>query len=308
MKNKFLFSFILTVSTLFGMSNSIQVWSSDNSKGKITTKSIEKAFNDAGLDVLANNNMNKPFKLRFNKTHYKIYNLAIFMNNDLTLKLIKKYPQFGVLSPLTMSIWSENGAMNISTLSLKGMSRTTGIPFNDKDLRAYAVLIQKALKMAMPHGHFKKLPYKDEDDAKSYLVSFSIPVEYEEKQTPEDFEENFEDEFTGELEPLGFLFPNYLNLKEDIFEDAGYDEYDFYNTLSICKFDVIFPVSKLHPEVGAYAPCTFYIYKKKNEKVMHMGFLGVDNWIKTADIEDSASIRPLKEAESMIKKVIEDMR
>ncbi len=305
---KALLVFLTLGTLLLASQNSIQVWSADNSKGKITTKSIEEAFNSVGLDVLANNNMNKPFKLRFKKTHYKVYNLAIFINNDLTLKLIKKYPQFGVLSPMTMSIWSDGKTMNISTLSLKGMSRTTGVPFKDKTLREYAVLIQKALKKAMPHGHFKKLPYKDHDDTKSYLVSFSMPVEYEEDQSPSDFEENFEDEFTGELEPIGFLFPNYLNLKEDIFEDAGYDKYDFYNTLSICKFDVIFPVSRLHPEVGAYAPCTFYIYKKKDEKEMHMGFLGVENWIETADIHDDASIKPLKEAQGMIKKVIEEMK
>ena len=307
MKKTF-FTLLTLSSLLFGMSNSIQVYSADNSNEKITPKTIEDAFNAVGLDVLANNNMNKPFKLRFKKTHYKTYNLAIFMNNDLTLKLIKKYPQFGVLSPMTMSIWSDGKTMNISTLSLKGMSRTTGVPFKDRDLRSYAVLIQKALKKAMPSGHFKKLPYKDHHDNKSYLVSFSMPVEYEEDQTPGDFEENFEDEFTGELEPLGFLFPNYLNLQEDIFEDAGYDKYDFFNTLSICKFDVIFPVSKLHPEVGAYAPCTFYIYKKKGEKEMHMGFLGVENWIETADIEDDASIKPLQEAQGMIKKVIEEMK
>ena len=305
---KILLTILSLSALLLASQNSIQVWSADNTNGRITTKSIEKAFNSVGLDVLANNNMNKPFKLRFKKTHYKVYNLAIFMNNELTLKLIKKYPRFGVLSPMTMSIWSEGNRMNISTLSLKGMSRTTGIPFKDQDLRAYAKLIHKALKKAMPKGRFKKLPYKDHDEAKSYIVSFSMPVEYEENQTPGDFEENFEDEFTGELEPLGFLFPNYLNIKEDIFEDAGYDAYDFFNTLSICKFDVIFPVSRLHPEVGAYAPCTFYIFKKKDEKEMHMGFLGVDNWIKTADIIDSASIQPLREAEEMIKKVIQEMK
>ena len=305
---KVLTLFFLLSTLLFGMQNSIQVWSAKNEHGKITPKSIEDAFNAVGLDVLANNNMNKPFKLRFKKTHYKVYNLAIFMNNSLTLKLIKKYPRFGVLSPLTMSIWSDGDTMNIATLSLKGMSRTTGIPFKDSSLREYAALIQKALKKAMPHGHFKKLPYKDRDDKKSYLVSFRMPVEYEEEQTPGDFEENFEDEFTGELEPLGFLFPNYLNIKEDIFEDAGYDEYDFFNTLSICKFDVIFPVSRLHPEVGAYAPCTFFIYKKRGEKEMHMGFLGVENWIESADIKDDASIKPLEEAQGMIKKVIEEMK
>lgn len=307
MKKLFLLLFTFTT-FLYAATGSIQVWTSPNPKGTITPKTIEDAFNSVGLDVLANNNMNKPFKLRFGKTHYKIYNLAIFMNNDLTLKLIKKQPLFGVLSPMTMSIWSDGNNINIATLSLKGMSRTTKINFKDKDLRSYAALIQKALKKAMPKGHFQTLSFRDTKNTNNYLVHQEYKIENDATQSPEEYEENFEDEFTGELEALGFLFPNYLNLKEDLFEEANYKAYDFYNTISICKFDVIFPVSKLHPEVGAYAPCTMFIYKKKNENTMHVGFLGVQNWIETANIKDDASIKALKEAQVKIKTVIDEIQ
>ena len=102
---------------------SVQVMSSDNSDGKITTKTIEAAFNANGLSVGANNDMNNPFGKRFPSLHYKVYNLAVFSNNDLTLKLIKKYPNFGLLMPLTMSIWSDGNTMNVSTLTLDGLSR-----------------------------------------------------------------------------------------------------------------------------------------------------------------------------------------
>ena len=292
----------------FASFHSIQVWSASDPQKRITPKTIEKAFNGVGLDVLANNDMNKPFKLRFHKTHYPVYNLAIFLNNDLTIKLLKKYPDFGVLTPMTMSIWREGDTINIATLSFMGLARTTQIPSKDRDLRAYSALIQKALRKAIPNGRFRKLPYREKETKKSLMQRFSIAVELEKDQTPAEFEENFEDEFTGELEPLGFLFPNYLNVQEDLFEDAGYDAYDFFNTVSICKFDVIFPVSKHHPEVGAYAPCTFFIYKKKGEDTMHMGFLGVENWISSAAIRDDASIKPLKEAQGMIRKVIEEMQ
>ncbi len=71
----------------------------------------------------------------------------------------------------------------------------------------------------MPNGHFKKLHYTDKNPKKNYMVEFSQKVEYEEGQEPIEFEENFEDEFTRELEGIGFLFPNYLNIKEDIFEE-----------------------------------------------------------------------------------------
>lgn len=285
---------------------SVQVVSSDNSDGKITTKTIEAAFNETGLKVGANNDMNNPFSQRFPSLHYKVYNLAVFSNNELTLNLIKKYPGFGALMPLTMSIWSDKGTMNIATLTLDGLSRAGEVPVNDPDLIAYAKMIDVALKSAMPNGKFKDLPFSVKEPKKSYAIKFEMDIE-EDIEDMEEFKEDFQAEFEGELEPIGFLFPNFLNLNDEIFDDAGYDVYDFYDTYSICKFDVIYPVSKTHPEAGAYAPCSFYMYKKKGENKMHLGFLGVDNWIQTLDIEDEESIKPLREAQAMIQNIVNEL-
>jgi len=38
---------------------------------------------------------------------------------------------------------------------------------------------------------------------------------------------------------------------------------------------------------------------------MHMGFLGVENWITTLHIEDSASIKSLKEAQGIITHIVQ---
>ncbi|WP_457750104.1 hypothetical protein [Sulfurimonas sp.] len=284
----------------------VQIFTSKNEDKKITTKTIEDAFDSLGLSVPGNNDMNKPFKTRFGKVHYKIYNLAMYVNNDITYKIIKKYPKFGALTPLTMSIWQDKeGNMNISTLTIHAMSRATGVPMDNPDLIAYNTLIKKALQKAMPNGQFKALNYTVKFPNKSFAIDMTAQVD---KDIPaEDFIEDFEAEFEGELEPLGFLLPNYTNIQEEIFDDHEYHAYDFFHTYSICKFDIIYPVSKLHPEAGAWAPCSFYLYKKKDEKVMHMGFLGVDNWITTLNITDQKSVKPLKEAEKMIVNILKEM-
>ena len=286
---------------------SVQIMSTQNSDGKVTTKTIEKAFDKLGLTVGANNDMNNPFGKRFPSLHYKVYNLAVFSNTDLTFKLIKKYPNFGVLMPLTMSIWSDKGTMNVSTLTLDGMARAAGIPKTDPDLIAYATMITKALNASMPNGALKALNYKVEDPKNSYAIDFVAEIDMEEVTDIEEYKEDFQAEFEGEMEPLGFLFPNFMNLKEEIFDDAGYDVYDFYDTYSICKFDVIYPVSKINPEAGAYAPCSFYMYKKKGESKMHLGFLGVDNWIKTLDIKDKHSVKQLRDAQKMIENIVNEL-
>jgi len=289
---------------------SVQVFEVDNSDGKYTPKVISDGMAKAGLRSLGNNDMNKPFAQRFdNKLHYKTYNLAMYQNDELTLKLIKKYPNFGALAPLTMSIWSDDtkNTMKVSTLSLNGLARAAGIPITDPDLVAYSALIEKALKAAMPNGKFQELNFTVKEPKNSFAVNFTADINMEEVEDLEEYREDFESEFEGEMEPIGFLMPNYSNLKEEIFDEAGYDGFDFYSTYSICKFDVIYPVSKLHPEAGAYAPCSMFLYKKKDEDKMHVGYLGVKNWITTLDIEGQESIKPLEEAQGMINDILTEL-
>ena len=284
----------------------VQVYSVTDSK--ITSKSIEAAFDALGLSIAGNNDMNKPFSQRFKKTHYKKYYLAMFMHTDLTFKLVKKYPKFGALTPLTMSIWGDGITWNIATLTINAMARSTGIPVNDPDLIAYADLITAAMKNALPNGSYVDLDHTVQFPKKTLATDFIMEVELEDGQTAEEFVEDFEAEFEAEMEPLGFLLPNYTNMQEEIFDDKGYtDVYDYYHTYSICKFDVIYPVSENYPEAGAWAPCSFYIYKKKGENKMYMGFLSVDNWITTLDMkEDEEGTKKLREAQALIENIINE--
>lgn len=283
----------------------VQVYTLANTDSKVTAQSISAAFNSTGLNVLSSNNMNKAFKARFGEVHYDTYHLGIFINKEITFKILKKYPQFGVLTPLTMSVWQDkDGSINISTLSLRGMARVTGIPIDDVDLVAYADLVQKSLKKALPEGEYKNLPYGLVTPPTTLATSFVLDIDMD-GSDPEDYIEEFEDVFESELASVGFIFPNYLNLQEEIFDEAGYtDVYDFYHTYSFCKLNVIYTVSKIHPEAGAWAPCSLYLYKKKGEDKLHAGFLSVNNWINTIDIKDKPSIEVLEKAQQLLQDII----
>jgi uncharacterized protein (DUF302 family) len=284
----------------------VQVYATLNKDATITPRTIEEAFDSLGLSVVANNDMNIPFEKRFKNKHYKVYNLAMFMHNELSFKLIKKYPSFGALTPLTMSIYTKGEKIYIATLTQRGMARAAGISMDDADLKAYSQKIRQALQKALPRGSFEKLPFHGVPLNESLQVNFTSKVELDGRDV-EEYIEDFEAEFEAEMEPLGFLLPNFTNVQEELFEEYNYNAYDFYHTYSICKFDVIYPVSKQHPQAGAWAPCSFYLYKKKGENEMHMGFLSVENWIRTLNIQDETSTKPLREAQNMIIKILEDL-
>jgi len=290
-------------------SQDIRVITAPNPEGKITGATIEDAFTKAGFVVDGNNDMNKPFSLRFKKTWYKTYRLAIVHHQDLTAKLAKDYPSIGLLTPLSMSIWSshDNKDISISSLTLRGMSRITQIPMDNPDLIAYADAMDKALKAAIPGGQYEERKYEKIADMNMQLATtFTATFDTDEETTAADAKDSFEEEFEAEMEPVGFLFPSFIDLNGEL-EERNVNVYDYYDTYSVCKFDVIYPVSEMHPEVGAFAPCTFYIYKKKGEPETHMGFPSVDNWMTATDIEDEKSMKPLIQAQEMFTNIVNEI-
>lgn len=285
----------------------IRIITADNKEGKITTKSIEAAFAKVGFVIDGNNNMNAPFKPRFGKTYYKTYHLFTVHSSEFAVKLIKKYPKIALETPFSMSLYSnkEDGTvMNISSLTLRGISRITEIPMDDPDLIAYYALLTKGLKEAMPNGTFTQLAYKEVAPmTKPLQTLFEAELGGENEDEILEAKDDFEAEFEGEMEPIGFLFPGFVDINSDL-QEAGVIDYDYFDTYSVCKLDVIYPIHQEHPEVGAFAPCTFYIYKKKGDPITYMGFPAVGNWITATDLKDDKSVKPLLEAEKLFEDTV----
>ena len=279
----------------------IQIFSVDNAKGAINAKSIEKAFNASGVVVDVNNDMNSIFFKRYGHVHHKKYNLAIFTNNKIVMKLMKKYPSIGLITPLSMSIYQNDAkkTINISTLSLAGMARVTKIPVTNPDLIEYAKSVDAALHKALPNGKYLSVNHNVKTLNKPLVTTFTIEFELEDDATYIDAKEEFEEEFEAELGPVGFLIP-----KSYKFE---HDDYDFFDTYSIIRFNAIFPVSKNHPDAGAYAPFSLVIYKKKDENTVHISFPSIDNWISDLDISDKETAKAVSETHGMVKSILEGL-
>jgi len=283
----------------------IQIYSASNTDGSITKDTVESAFKKAGFSIDGNNNMNTPFKQRFKAGEdFKTYRLMFVHNPKLVATLAKDYPSIGLISPLSTSVYSKDGkVMNISTLTLTGMSKITNIPTTNKTLIAIYENMNKALKSALPNGKFKELDYKIKEPKGSLVTTFTTTIEGDDL---EEEKEGFQEEMEGEIEPVGFIVAGFVNLNDE-FQENGVDIYDFYDAYSICKLEVIYPVHITHPEVGAFAPCTLYMYKKKDEEKTHMGFPSVQNWISSTDIEDDTSLKPLLKAQNLLETIITEI-
>ena len=283
----------------------IRIFSADNSDGKITIKSIEKAFEANGFTITGNNNMNASFEKRFGGgKDFKMYRLMFLYNPKITAKILKDYPEFGLIAPLSTSLYSKHGKIfSISSLSLTGMSRVSGVPETDSNLIAFYENMTKSLKEAFPNGKFEKLHYKITRPDGEIATRFAFKMQNEIGDI-EEAKENYQEIMEGEVESAGFVVAGYTPIMEDL-EENGVDVYEFYDGYSICKLEVIYPVHKLHPEVGAFAPCTMYMYKKKGEKFTRMGYPSVYNWVLSTNIYDDESLNPLIDAQNLLESTID---
>jgi uncharacterized protein (DUF302 family) len=291
---------ILGASVCSANAQNLQIFSADNKSAKINAKSIEKAFSATGVVVDVNNDMNSIFSKRYGSVHHEKYNLAIFTNDKLVKKLMNKYPRIGLITPLTMSIYQDGAknTINVSTLSLAGMSRITKIPATDSDLIAYSKLVDAALHKALPNGKYLSVNHAP-NTSQELVTEFTTEFELEDGDTYADAKDSFKEEFESEISPVGFLVP-----KSYTYE---HDAYDFFDTYSIIRFNAIYPVSKNHPDAGAYAPFSVVIYKKKGDDSVHVAYPSIDNWIDDLGISEKDTIKAVRETQDMIKDILTEL-
>ncbi len=295
---------LLTVTGLMAAApvNDVRVFTADNTDGKITAKGIEAAFKKAGFVIAANNDMNAPFMRDFKETSFDVYNLMVVFRKDTALALGKEYPEIGLFTPISLSIYTKKGDKTISVSSIEpsAMARMMKIPVDNEHIIAFGKKVEESLKAAMPTGKFVPLPYKMKEPAGELITRISFEQQGDDWEAGKD---DFQMAFEGELAPNQFVMAGFTDLNYD-FEENDKEWYHFYDVYSICSIPVIYEVAKLHPEAGAFAPCSAYMYQKTGEKTVHMAFPSVHKWIAALNIEDKPSIDVLLDAQKKFEDIL----
>ena len=297
-----LLSFLIVVGAMATESNDIKVFVSDNSDGKITPKVIEDTFDKAGFVIAVNNNMNIPFKGKFKESSFDIYNLFAVYRKDTVMVLAKDNPEVGLISPITMSIYTKKGDKTISVahLSSEAMANIIGVKADNPIVLELVKNLEDTLKKIMPNGKYIALDYKSKKHDKDVVTRVNFELEGDDW---EDAKDDFQMSFESQLATNVFVVAGFSDLNFDL-EDHDKEWYNFYDVYSVCKIEVIYQISKKHPEAGALGPCSMYMYQKNGEKSVNMAFTNVYKWIEALNIEDKESLAVLLDAQSKFEALI----
>lgn len=288
------------------LANDVLIYSTENKDGKITPQTIEETFVKNGFKISDNRDMNTPFMKQFKNTEFKVYNLFTLFHIQSVHNLAKQYPSIGLFTPMSMAIYTRKGdtKIHVSFLTKETMSKVTGIPLDNKDLKTIADLTKKTIEEALANGAYEEVSYKPSSTQKNLVTKMNIELD------PEDWEDMSEgviEEFESGLEVYGFVQASYTDINY-YFNKEGDDSYDVFASESICKLPVIYAVSKTRPEAGAFAPCSVSIHKKKADNFIHIEYPNVYNWIASLTIKDKEAIDQLISAQSKMEVLLNTMK
>jgi uncharacterized protein (DUF302 family) len=286
--------------------HNVTILTADNADGKITPETISAVFEKAGFFINDNRNMLPPFIKNFKTVDYDVYNLFTTFKKDVVVKLGKKYPNIGLFSPMSMSIWTKKGTktISVSSLSAAAMAEIMGIPADDAELVAYGKLVQDTLRAALPNAKVETVAYEMLQPEGPLVHTAQLAMDPDGDW--EEIKEGFQEKFEQALIPAMFINAGFNDLNYD-FEENGNESYNFYDVYSICYLEVIYRVSKTHPEAGAFAPCSLYMYEKKGTNTMEIGFPSVYNWIASIAIKDKESRDVLIMAQKKMEKILQEL-
>ena len=302
--------FGFSTAAIANTAHNVQILTVDNTDGKITPKSIAEAFEKAGFFINDNRDMIAPWAKQikdgtknFTTLEYDVYNLFTVFKKDVVGQLVKKYPNIGLFSPMSMSIYTKKGTKTISvaSLSASAMGEIMGVPADDADLIAYGKLVEDTLKAALPNAKLETVAYEMKQPTGPLV--YSTKLEMDPKADWEETKDEFQAAFEEALIPAMFINAGFNDLNYD-FEENKYEAFNFYDVYSICYLEVIYTVSKTHPEAGAFAPCSLYMYQNKGTNTMEIGFPSVYNWIASVAIEDKASVDVLIMAQKKMEDIL----
>jgi uncharacterized protein (DUF302 family) len=271
----------------------------DTSKHKVTPQSVEAAFSDAGFAVQSNNDLAGAFKNKFKYDGFNYYHLLVVYYPKTVKALINNSIHASLFEPFTIVIYQRKGSsvMHTAYLDIEARTKLTAV---DNKLAATQTLktdvantLKKALVAPTP-----------------YSVNFSLDTVAEGSKITEvkattqneiavDFKDEFEGSFEENVEGIGFIMANFLDLAEDMGE-----EYIFFDVYSLCKLSILYGMVDAKPEVGILAPCTLVVYQKKGSNELVVAYADVKNWIKTFQISDKKGQQFLHETNKEILRII----
>ena len=276
---------------------------------------VEKEIQKIGF-VMADphHRVNDQYEAKYGSTKLDVLSFLPAVNDNLVMKLFNKDPRLAGFSPFNMLIYKRKSdkVTHVGHLMPKAMLDILGITDNEvreKFINSFApldTLIEKYFKSKGLKYTKEYLPYHN--TTKKKMLNFEYIFD-----RPEDLDE-FLEEIQNKFE-LAFIDKHYLIAGFHNFMDTDNGEdilenFDAFWSYSLCHLTYsynVFDTDGSRPDAGLFAPCTMYVYIKKDSNKMVIGMPTLANVKNTLNITSSKRIGWMNKLDLEIPQILTSM-
>jgi len=237
-------------------------------------------------------------------------NLGFFSiaHDEKLNELLKKAPELGGFSPFNLHIYKNKNEDKTYVGHITPSTMLDIVGVSDPVIRSEFIAlfpaldehVQKTLGGEVKIFSYDKLPTKP-------MMTFELEFDRPDDITEfvEEFQENFEEAF----EDKKYIIAGFKDFKETYTDlEMDFEEYDAYFVYSLCHFTYSYNMfNKGRPDAGVFAPCSMYIYIKKDSNKMIIGMPRLSNWIAVMNIENEAMRKSVKDLDTEIISIMKDL-
>ena len=131
---------------------------------------------------------------------------------------------------------------------------------------------------------YKSLPSK---------TMMTFEYDFDKPEDISDFIDEFQEGFEEAFEDKKYIIAGYKNFKESYDDlEMEFEEYDAFWVYSLCHFTFSYSLfNKGRPDTGVFAPCSMYMYIKKDTNKIVIGMPRLSNWVAVMNMTDDAKIK-----------------
>ena len=268
---------------------------------------IQKPFNDLVENKLRSigfhtsdphKRVNDQYEKKYGSTVLDVLSFMPIVNDREILPLLNIDPRIAGFSPFNMLIHKKLDEKNshvghlmpTAMLDMLGIKDKTArekftAHFKPLDEKLEAEFKAKGLKFTKSYLPYKKLTQKR-------MINFEY--EFERPEDIDDFIDEFQNKFSLAFMDKKYLIAGYHNFMYDL-DDAEeiLEGYDAFWTYSLCHLEYsynMFDNKGAHPEAGLFAPCSMYMYIKKDTNKLVIGMPTLVNWSDALGITDEKRV------------------
>ena len=257
---------------------------------------VEKEIQKLGF-VMADphHRVNDQYEAKYGSTQLDVLSFLPAVNDDLVMELFNTDPRLAGFSPFNMLIYKKKSdkVTHVGHLLPEAMLDILGVTdetLRNKFIASFGPLDKMISEYFTSKGlkyHVEYVPYKNTTQKK--MLNFEYTFERGEDFDIDEYLEEFQNRFELAFIDKKYLIAGYHNFLETDNAEEFLEDFDAFWTYSLCHLSYsynIFDNENARPDAGLFAPCTMYVYIKKDSNKMVIGMPTLANVKNTLNVTD----------------------